>query len=339
MHSFEYTAPTSKEQVVQLLGADWSQASIFAGGTDLLALMKDDIETPKRLVNIKSVAGLDTISFAPRAGLKIGALAKLSQLADNVDVQRNYPMLAWAVDEAASPQIRNMATIGGNLCQRPRGWYYRSGMGLLALDAQGKSMLVAGDNRYAAILGNDGPALFVSPSTIAPALIAYGASVRIFGPSGSREVALEKFFVIPGTGVLGKLTRDIAQREHDLKPNEIVTDILLPAPADLKTAQYEVRQKYSFDWPMSMASVALKMNGSTVESARIVLGAVAPIPWLSHEAAHAITGKAISEATAAAAGKAAVASAKPLSRNAYKIQLTQVAVKRALLQAAKGGQA
>ena len=197
MHSFEYTSPTSKEQVVQLLGSDWSQASVFAGGTDLLALMKDDIETPKRLVNIKSVAGLDTISFAPRAGLKIGALAHLSQIADNVDVRRNYPMLAWAVDEAASPQIRNMATIGGNLCQRPRCWYYRSGMGLLALDPQGKSMLVAGDNRHAAILGNDGPALFVSPSTIAPALIAYGATVRIFGPGGPREVALEKFYVIP----------------------------------------------------------------------------------------------------------------------------------------------
>ncbi len=116
-------------------------------------------------------------------------------------------------------------------------------------------------------------------------------------------------------------------------------DILLPAPADLKTAQYEVRQKYSFDWPMSLAAVALKMNGSTVESARIVLGAVAPMPWVSQEAAQAITGKAVNEATAAAAGKAAVASAKPLSRNAYKIQLTQVAVKRALLQAAKGGQA
>ena len=109
MHSFEYTSPTSKEQVVQLLGSEWSQASVFAGGTDLLALMKDDIETPRRVVNIKSVAGLDTISFAPRAGLKIGALAHLSQIADNADVQRNYPMLAWAVDEAASPQIRNIA--------------------------------------------------------------------------------------------------------------------------------------------------------------------------------------------------------------------------------------
>jgi xanthine dehydrogenase YagS FAD-binding subunit len=330
MHSFEYTSPTSKEQVVQLLGSDWSQASVFAGGTDLLALMKDDIETPKRLVNIKSVAGLDTISFAPRAGVKIGALAHLSQIADNVDVQRNYPMLAWAADEAASPQIRNMATIGGNLCQRPRCWYYRSGMGLLALDKQGKSMLVAGDNRHAAILGNDGPALFTSPSTIAPALIAYGASIRLFGPSGPREVALEKFYVIP---------KSTDQREHDLKPNEIITDILLPAPTDLKTAQYEVRQKYSFDWPMSLAAVALKMNGGTVESARIVLGAVAPVPWLSQEAAHTILGKAINETTAAAAGKAAVANAKPLSRNAYKIQLTQVAVKRALLQSAKGGQA
>ncbi|HLH06829.1 MAG TPA: xanthine dehydrogenase family protein subunit M [Terriglobales bacterium] len=330
MHSFEYTSPTSKEQAVQLLGSDWSQAAVFAGGTDLLALMKDDVESPKRLVNIKSIAGLDTISFAPRAGLKIGALTRLVQLADNADVRRHYPMLAYAADEAASPQIRNMATIGGNLCQRPRCWYYRNGMGLLAQGPDGKSLMIEGDNRYGAILGNDGPAFFVAPSTIAPALIVYGASVRLFGPGGTREVILEKFYLTP---------KSTGEREHDLKPNEFVTDILLPAPENLKTAQYEVRQKYSFDWPLSLASVALKMNGNTVQSARIVLGAVAPVPWVSKEAADAISGKAITEQTADAAGKAAVAAAKPLSRNAYKIQLTRVAVKRALLQAAKGEQA
>ena len=163
MHSFEYTSPISKEQASAV--ARFRLVASFGLRRRHRPARADEgrHRDPERLVNIKSVAGLDTISFAPRAGLKIGALAHLSQIADNVDVQRNYPMLAWAVDEAASPQIRNMATIGGNLCQRPRCWYYRSGMGLLALDAQGKSMLVAGDNRHAAILGNDGLALFASP--------------------------------------------------------------------------------------------------------------------------------------------------------------------------------
>jgi xanthine dehydrogenase YagS FAD-binding subunit len=329
MQAFEFTSPTSKEQAVQLLSTDWKQATIFAGGTDLLALMKDDVETPKRLVNVKNIAGLDSITFAPGAGLKVGALAKLSQIADNADVRRNYPMLAWAVDEAASPQIRNMATLGGNLCQRPRCWYYRNGMGLLGTDQGGKSLVAAGDNRYHAILANDGPAYYVSPSTIAPALIAYGATVRIFGPKGQREVPLEKFYRIP---------KSASEREHDLQPNEIVTDVLVPVAAGARAAQYEVRQKDSFDWPLAMASAVLTMNGDSVKSARIVLGSVAPISIVSEEAAQVLVGKQINEQLAQAAGEAAVSKAKPLSRNGYKVQLARVAVQRAILQAAKGGQ-
>jgi xanthine dehydrogenase YagS FAD-binding subunit len=327
MRPFEFATPTAKEQAVGLLGASWADAQVLAGGTDLLALMKDDVVSPKRLVNIKSLPGLNTIAMAAATGLRAGALVRLQELADNAQVRRHYPVLAVAADDAASPQIRNMATLGGNLCQRPRCWYFRNGFGLLPKDEAGKSLVLQGDNRYHAILGNDGPAYFVSPSSVAPALVALGARVRIFGPGGAREVPLEKFFVIP---------RSENEREHDLKANEIVTEIVVPPPGGARTAHYEVRQKEAFDWPLATASVALAMNGNNVRSARVVLGHVAPVPWLSAEAEAALVGKAINEQSADAAGRAAVSTAKSLGRNAYKIQLARVAVKRAIMQAAGG---
>ncbi len=324
MNRFEYASPTSVQQAVALLSGNWGDSEILAGGTDLLGRMKDHVSTPKRVINIKQLPGLHAIS-AEAGGLRIGALVTLDRIADSSDVQKNYPALAQAVADAASPQIRNMATIGGNLCQRPRCWYFRNGMGLLPKTPDGKSLVVEGDNRYHAILGNDGPAYFVTPSTIAPMLIAYGARVRITGPVGSREVPLENFFRTP---------RSDAECEHDLKPNEIVTEVFVPAAKGAHAASYEVRQKASFDWPLATAAVVLQMSGSTVRSARIVMGAVAPVPWVSQEAAEAITGKAITESTASSAGAASVSKARPLSQNGYKIKLAGIAVKRALLAAA-----
>lgn len=326
MRAFEYATPKSTQQAVGLLGSNWGDVELLAGGTDLLALMKDDVLTPKRLVNVKSIAGLDTISFNPRSGLRIGALARIADFADNADVRKHYPTLAVVADDAASPQIRNLATMGGNLCQRPRCWYFRNGFGLLA-QQNGKSLVTDGDNRYHAILGNDGPAKFVSPSSIAPALIAAGARVRIHGPNGDRELALEKFYVIP---------KSENEREHDLRPNEMITEIVVPPPSGARTAQYEVRQKAEFDWPLATASVALAMDGSKVKNAMIVLGHVAPIPWVSNEARVALVGQALNEQTATGAAGAAMKPAKSLGKNGYKIRLAQVAIKRAILQAAKG---
>ncbi|HET9697006.1 MAG TPA: xanthine dehydrogenase family protein subunit M [Terriglobales bacterium] len=326
MRQFEYTAPQSTQQAIGLLGQNWQQAQVLAGGTDLLALMKDDIVTPKRVVNIKAIPGLAGIQYNAAGGLRIGALTKLADVADNADVRSKYPAIAYAYDEAASPQIRYMATVGGNLCQRPRCWYFRNGFGLIP-QHEGKAMVADGDNRYHAIIGNEGAAKFVSPSTIAPALIAHNAKVRIVGPSGQRELELAKFYRVP---------QSADDREHDLKPNELVTEIIVPPMQNAKTAQYEVRQKQAFDWPLALASVALWMDGNTVKQANVVLGAVAPVPWVSQEAAQALVGKPLNEQSADAAAQAAVSIAKPLSRNAYKIQLTRVAVKRALMQAAGG---
>ncbi|HEY6937485.1 MAG TPA: FAD binding domain-containing protein, partial [Terriglobales bacterium] len=173
MRAFEYTSPTTRQQAVELLSGE---AAVLAGGTDLLSLMKDDVLTPKRVVNIKEIRELNGVHYGPR-GMQIGALASLGDLADHPLVKQHYPAFADALVEAASQQIRNMATIGGNICQRPRCWYFRSGFGLTPKTPEGKSLVEAGDNRYHAILGNDGPALFVSPSSIVPAMIAYGARI------------------------------------------------------------------------------------------------------------------------------------------------------------------
>lgn len=324
MRAFEYTSPKTREEVIPLLGRNWGEVEVLAGGSDLLSLMKDEITTPKRLVNIKEIADLRGVTRGPGPGLRFGALITLAEIGANEGVQKELPMLATAAADAASPQIRNMATLGGNLCQRPRCWYFRTGHGLLALDKDGKSLVTAGDNRYHAILGNNGPAYFVSPSTIAPVLIAYRATVRVFGLQGPRELPLEKFFIIPTSP---------QEREHDLKPTEFVTDILVPPAVGVRAAQYEVRQKEAFDWPYATAAAALTFNGQTVESARVVLGHVAPIPWLSEEAAQVLKGKTITAATADQAAQAAVAKAKSLGHNTQKIQLARVAVKRAILKA------
>lgn len=323
MRPFEYSAPTKADQVPGLLGKNWGDVEILAGGSDLLSLMKDEVTAPKRLVNIKGIAALHGVKAGPDS-VTIGTLTTLAEIAANKQIQISHPILAEAANGAASPQVRNVATIGGNLCQRPRCWYFRAGHGLLA-QKDGKSMVLEGDNRYHAILGNDGPALFVSPSTVSPVLIAYNAKVRIAGPKGNREIPVEKFFVIPKTE---------QEREHDLHPDEFITHVIIPPATGVRAGRYEIRQKEAFDWPYATATVVLNMNASTVQSARVVMSHVAPIPWVSAEAAQALQGKAITQATAEEAAKAAVSNAKGLGHNDQKIHLARVAVKRAILAAA-----
>jgi xanthine dehydrogenase YagS FAD-binding subunit len=324
MQKFEYASPTTIQQAVALLGNEWGAAEVLAGGADLLALMKDFIVTPKRLVNIKDIKELKGIQMSGGA-LRLGALTTFEEILDHAQIRQNYPAIWQAVAGVTSPQIRNVGTVGGDLCQRPRCWYYRAGYGLLAKGENGEPLVPTGDNRYHAILGNDGPAQFVNPSSLAPALVALMAKIKVYGPKGAREIAADQFFIAP---------KSDGEREYTLAPNEIVTDIIIPSASGVKSATYEVRHKESLDWPLAAAAVALRLDGRTVRSAKIALGHVAPVPWPSAEAENALVGKTISEDVAEAAGAAAVARAKALSRNGYKIQLTKVAVKRAILQAA-----
>jgi xanthine dehydrogenase YagS FAD-binding subunit len=323
MQPFEYANPTTVQEAVGQLGSQWGEADVLAGGTDLISLMKEYLVTPKRLVNIKNIKELGGIQDS-KSGLRIGAAVTIDELLESAVVHKSFPALTEAARGVASPQIRNMGTVGGDLCQRPRCWYFRGGAGLLGKSKNGSSLIPNGENKFHAILGNSGPAYFVSPSSLGPALVALGAKVKLVSAKGNREVAVEKFFVTP----MNDSSREIA-----LMPNELLTEIVIPHDG-AKNATYEVRQKEALDWPLATASVALKMKGSSIASARVVLGAVAPTPWAASQADQVLAGKSLTPALAEEAGKAAVANATPLSQNAYKVQLARVAVKRALMQAA-----
>ena len=321
MQSFEYANPSSLKEALSLLGPTWDDAHVLAGGTDQISLMKEYIHTPKRVVNIKGIRELHGVSKSGQ-GLRIGAVVTFDDLSSNATVRSEYPSVMTAILGVTSPQIRNMGTVGGDLCQRPRCWYFRNGFGVLGMK-EGKSLVPNGENRYHAIFGG-GPAYFVSASSLGPALVALNAKVRIASPSGSRTVDVAKFFVSP---------KDEQTREVDLKPNEILTEIIIPPAAGWKNATYEVRQKEALDWPLVSASVALHMTGAKVEHARIVLGHVAPTPWAASEAEKAAAGQTIDANTAEKIGEAAAEGATPLSDNGYKVKLVKVAVKRALLEA------
>src|SRR5262249_51578027 len=245
----------------------------------------------------------------------------LDDLSMNKIVRDEFPSLVQAALGITSPQIRNMGTVGGDLCQRPRCWYFRDGQGLLAM-RDGKSMIPDGENRYHAIFGG-GPAYFVTPSSLGPALVALGAQIKIVSASGQRTVGADQFFVNP---------QSTETRETDIRPNEIVTEIVIPSSAG-GYATYEVRHKVALDRQLAVTTGALTRRGSSVSAARVVLGHVAPTPWPATAAEKFLAGKSLDEKTAEAAGEAAVQGAKPLSQNEYKVQLTKVAVKRALLAA------
>ena len=326
MKNFEYASPTTLQAAVNLLAQAKGEAAVLAGGTDLLSLMKDGIVSPTRVVDLQKLHELRRIEFRSGSGLRLGALVTLDELIGNGEVRQHYPALVQAAEGVTSPQIRSVGTVGGDLCQRPRCWYYRNGFGLLAT-YQGKPLVLDGENQYHAILGNSGPAYFVSPSSLGPALLALGAKVRLHGPEGARELEIDKFFVTPASET---------ESEHALKPHEILTEIVVPPADGIKMAVYEVRQREVLDWPLAAAAVALSFDGDSVKRARVVLGHVAPVPWPSPEAEQALVGKTFVGELADEAGKAAVSKATPLSKNTYKVQLARVAVKRALLRAVKG---
>jgi xanthine dehydrogenase YagS FAD-binding subunit len=255
----------------------------------------------------------------------IGAGVTLAQLAGDPLVKKHLSALAMAADEIAGPQIRNMGTVGGSLCQRNRCWYFRDEASPCLLKGGDKCFALDGENRYHAIFTKGHKCVIVNPSTIGPVLIALGASAEVVGPKGKRTIELEKFFKAP----VGP-----NDREYVLDANEMLLSVNVPGVANLLSGHYEVRQKQSSDWPLVQAAVSFLKDGAKVTKVKVVLGHVGPVPLLSAEAAAAIDGKEVTEETAAAAGEAAVKDAKPLSQNAYKVRLLAVAVKRALLIAA-----
>lgn len=320
MRNFEYLAPTQVKAAAQALSEHEGVTAVLAGGTDLLTLMKQRVANPQRVVGLRGIRELHGIS-KQGGGIRIGAMATVQDLLDS-KAAGAYTALIQAAKGITSPQIRAMGTVVGDLLQRPRCWYYRNGHGLLAMH-EGKSLVPNGENRYHAILGNKGPAYFVNASSFAPALIVLGAKVTVADADGERQMPVADLFRIPGAE---------GERENTLKPNEIVTEILVPSLGGWKTATYEVRQRRLLDWPLATASAACRISGGNIREARVAMGHVAPIPWRSSEAETALNGKDLSGG-AEAAGKAAVAAATPLSQNKAKVQLAGVAVKRAVMLA------
>jgi xanthine dehydrogenase YagS FAD-binding subunit len=322
MNRFEIITPSDLATASRLLGQRGNIA--LAGGVDTVDLLKQEIIEPRALINLKGLRGMDAIQSDSAAGLRIGALVKLHQVADSGEIQGRYAAIAEAANTAATPQIRNLATVAGNLLQRPRCWYFRH-PDVDCLKKGGlKCYAAEGLNRYHAILGG-GPSYIVHPSNLAPALIAFGARARLFGPKGVHEIDLENFFALPRSDVL---------RENVLQPGEIMTEIIVPAPRPNTNSIYlEAREKQSFDWPLVSVAAVVEVAGHQVRQARIVMGAVAPIPWRVPEAEKVLAGARFDPALAAHAAELALNGAKPLADNGYKVPIAKALVRRALLEA------
>lgn len=325
MNSFEYASPGTEEEAVAMLSAHDGNTAVLAGGTDLFNLLRAKCIAPERVVDIKNIGSMQGISLVS-GGLMLGALTTLEEILVH-PLLKPYESLLQVADGVHSIQIQSSGTLGGDLCVHPNCWYYRNGYGLLA-QQNGEFLVPEGRNEFHAVLGNRGPAKFVSASRFAPALIALGAEARIVGPEPTQvsTIPLEYFFVAPKSADQGVTV---------LQPGQLLTHIFLPELAEeVACASYEVLQMEGLDWPLAAAGVSLATSGGIVREARIVLGHVAPTPWVSHDAASALVGKAVDERSAQAAGDAAVLRATPLSQNDYKVQIARTAVKRAILRAA-----
>ncbi len=334
MNRFSWYDATTVEEALAQVSATVAQTlqpetadntAVFkSGGIDLLDLMKEGLAKPKKIINIKNITGLDQITYDQKKGLRIGTNATLSQIASDDRIKTDYLALHLSAVHAATPQLRNMSSIGGNLLQRTRCWYFRSIDHPCLRKGGGTCFARNGENEHHAILENDS-CVSVHASSVATALMAFNARVEITGTRGrKREVPMEKFFVLP---------EEDLSRETILEPKELITAVIIP-PATANTRSYYINQgaRKSHDWPLADVAVVMELSGATCKSAIIVLGAAAPVPLKSEFAAQALIGKAINEESAAAAAVAAMKGASALAKNNYKIPLFKAIIKRAILR-------
>ena len=309
--------------LVQQAHRQGREASFVGGGSDLLGLIKERIAAPDVLVNLKSIKGLDQVK-ATSGGVNIGGLITLDALSRNDVVRRQYAVLAEAAETVATPQIRNVGTLAGNVCQRPWCWYYRNGFPCYK-NGGNTCFSFGGENQFHAIFGG-GPSYIVHPSDTAVALLALDAKFRIAGPSGERILAAQDFFNLP---------QQNAARENVLAPDEALAEVQLPAPrAGSRSAYHKIMDREAWTHAVVSAAIVLEMDKETCRSARVVLGGVAPIPWRLPEVERMLAGQRINEALAVKTAEAALEGAKPLAKNAYKVPLTKNVLRRTLLELA-----
>ncbi len=316
--NFSYVRPESLRQAVDHLAT--KGARLHAGGTDLLGCLRDEVFGAAKVVSISGLEELQGITENAGVGLRIGAMTTIAEVAASGAVQERYAALADAAAEVASPQLRHQGTLGGNICQKPRCWYYRGEFHCLRKGGD-TCYAINGENQYHCIFGAD-ECCIVHPSDTAPALVALDAVARITGPRGRREVKLEDFHVLPAMD---------PTRETVLEAGEIVTEILLPPPPPgLRSSYRKVRARRSWDFALAGVALALQFRGRKVVSARIVLSGAAPVPWRSREAERVVAGNRLDEGTISRAAAAAVANAETLDQNGYKVPLIQGLVEEEL---------
>jgi xanthine dehydrogenase YagS FAD-binding subunit len=321
VNPFEYVSPEKVEDVPGLLGRKRGRTTaLMAGGIDLLGEMKDNLAAPSLLVNLKALPELKFLKHS-RAGIRIGATTTLTEIVNDSEIRETYTALAEAAESVGSLQIRNVGTIGGNLCQRPRCWYYRSEEYVCLKKGGWQCFAYEGNNKYNAIIAG-GPSYIVHPSDLAPALIALGAQVKIHGPKGEREMSMAEFFVHP---------EERLNLETILRPDEILTEVIVPRPASGSRSTYlKFKEKGSMDWALSAVAAVVTMKGDQVRDASVCLGGVAPIPWVVEQAPSLLKGQRVNAALLEKLASAAVADADPLEHNGYKVPLTKTLVRRAI---------
>lgn len=321
MNSFRWAEPQSVEQATALLAAGEGKTFLMSGGTDLLGQIKEGIVEPDIVIDLAAVPGLSYIKKG-KDGLSIGALTTIAELAADPGVMQDYPGLHQAASLIASPQLRNVGTVGGNLCQRPRCWYFRNSEILCRKKGGSLCYAYRGRNKYHAILGG-GMCYIVYPSDLAPVLIALGAGVAIASPRGDRTIPLAEFYALPSKNV---------RRENILAPDELVREVRIPpAKKGDRSAYLKLEERETWDFALVSCAASASLSGKSPSDLKIVMGGVAPVPWRLEKAEAALKGKKLTEALVRSAVRAALEEAKPLEENGYKKQLVEVAVSRTLL--------
>ena len=318
MKPFAYARPRAVTEALELTRGG---ATVMAGGTDLLGLMKDGIAAPERIVDIRGLEPLRGWARTKGKGLRIGALVPLAELETSVELAKLLPIVGEALRPAATTQLRTMGTVGGNLLQRNRCWYFRDEAYPCWLKGGVRCFAVDGDNRLHAIVGAE-ECVAVAPSDLAPALIAYDASVALTGARGPRTMPLADLFVTPHGRV---------RREHAIAPDELITEVRVPENALARRGAFEkAMERKTWSFALVSVAVSVKVIGGVVRDARIVLGGVAPVPWRARDAEKLLEGRALDDAACDAAADAALEKAEPLKDNGYKVPLARELVRRTL---------
>jgi xanthine dehydrogenase YagS FAD-binding subunit len=323
MQTFKYVQPKSLSDAAGLSEKEKDAAILFAGGTDVLGLIKNDIISPSKVINLKSIPGLNNIEYSDGDGLKIGALTTVNEIAEHPVITENFTVLSEAAKEVASPQLRNVGTIGGNICQRPRCWYFRE-----EYDCNRKGgdicYAIGGENKYHCVVGG-GPCYIVHPSDIAVALVALNAEFTITNGKDSNKVPADKFFVLPEQNPL---------QENILKPGEILTEIFIPElPASAGSSYIKFTERNVWDFAIVSVAAIINKSGNKINSAKIVFGGVAPIPWIDEDLNSMLSGMELSDKSIETEAGNTLMDAEPMEKNGYKISLARNLIKNILKSA------